>query len=217
MGLGNHLQIKPDTDAYLLAAMLTEIDRLGRWDDDVLARHARNGVDELRESSPFDADSVAAVTGLSADDIRLRRRRVPLPLPPRSRTWDRREHGSAGHARLLVAADAQPHDRQSRPPRWRLLAALAPAHRASTSPDRFFDSLSGRSDTRKATCLPTRCPSTCTPSALASALIVVGGNPIMAVPGEERLREAFPHLVSWSRWICSGAAPPRNCPTTCCR
>ena len=26
------------------------------------------------------------------------------------------------------------------------------------------------------------------------ALIVIGGNPIMAVPGEERLREAFPHL-----------------------
>ncbi len=26
------------------------------------------------------------------------------------------------------------------------------------------------------------------------ALVVVGGNPIMAIPGEERLREAFPHL-----------------------
>ncbi len=70
LGLGDLLQIRPDTDLYFLAAMLNEIDRLGGWDDDVLREHGRN-VDGLREFiAPFDADTVAGVTGLDADDIR---------------------------------------------------------------------------------------------------------------------------------------------------
>ena len=48
LGLGDLLQIRPDTDLYFLAAMLNEIDRIGGWDDAVIERHARN-VDGLRE------------------------------------------------------------------------------------------------------------------------------------------------------------------------
>src|SRR3546814_3787117 len=46
-GIGDTVQIRPDTDVYLLAALLHEIDRLGGLDEGVLARHGAN-VDGLR-------------------------------------------------------------------------------------------------------------------------------------------------------------------------
>ncbi len=112
MGLGGHLQIKPDTDAYFLAAMLTEMDHLGAWDEDGLARHGRN-VGELREFiAPFDADSVAGVTGLSPDDIRRTAPRLRRRAHCHRAHGHRRQHGSPGNARLLAAADGQPGHRQ---------------------------------------------------------------------------------------------------------
>ncbi|MDX1580218.1 MAG: molybdopterin-dependent oxidoreductase [Alphaproteobacteria bacterium] len=67
---GEVLQIKPDTDVYLLAAMLAEIDRTVGFDEDAVARHGR-GVEELREFiAGYDLDEVARITGIEADVIR---------------------------------------------------------------------------------------------------------------------------------------------------
>ncbi|MCK5886461.1 MAG: molybdopterin-dependent oxidoreductase, partial [Alcanivorax sp.] len=67
---GEVIQILPDTDFYLMAALLHEIDALGRFNQAVLRDHG-NHVDELREViAPYSADSVADVVGLSAGDIR---------------------------------------------------------------------------------------------------------------------------------------------------
>src|SRR3546814_17465369 len=61
LGIGDTVQIRPDTDVYLLAALLHEIDRLGGLDEGVLARHGAN-VDGLREFvARYDADRVAPV------------------------------------------------------------------------------------------------------------------------------------------------------------
>src|SRR6478735_10538727 len=76
-----------------------------------------------------------------------------------------------------------------------LLRSQPPTERFDELPERFFDSPVG----------PVRhtwghVPANLMPEYVHAerdplrALIVVGGNPIMAVPGEERLREAFPHL-----------------------
>src|SRR3546814_2817531 len=45
-GIGDTVQIRPDTDVYLLAALLHEIDRLGGLDEGVLARHGANRSEE---------------------------------------------------------------------------------------------------------------------------------------------------------------------------
>ena len=69
-GIGDTIQIKPDTDVYFLAALLTEIDRLGGFDRTVLRDHA-NHVDELRSFvHQYDAERVATVTGIPADTTR---------------------------------------------------------------------------------------------------------------------------------------------------
>ena len=46
-GVGELIQIRPDTDVYFLAALLHELERIGGFDADVLAAHGKN-VDGLR-------------------------------------------------------------------------------------------------------------------------------------------------------------------------
>src|SRR3546814_12395827 len=71
-GIGDTVQIRPDTDVYLLAALLHEIDRLGGLDEGVLARHGAN-VDGLREFvARYDADRVAPVTEIGRASCRER-------------------------------------------------------------------------------------------------------------------------------------------------
>jgi anaerobic selenocysteine-containing dehydrogenase len=195
MGLGDHLQIKPDTDAYLLAAMLTEIDRLGRWDDDGLAHHARN-VDGLREFlAPFDADSVANVTGLSADDIRRvadEFSAAPTAIAHMGTGGNMGRQGTLVYWLLQMLNLATGNLAR---PGGGLLRSRPPTEHFDELPDRFFDSPVGSVRHTwghvPANLMPEYVHAERDP---LRALIVVGGNPIMAVPGEERLREAFPHL-----------------------
>lgn len=67
---GKVLHIRPDTDAYLMAAMLHEIDRTVGFDADAVARHGRN-VDALRTFvAAYPAERVAGITGIDAGAIR---------------------------------------------------------------------------------------------------------------------------------------------------
>lgn len=69
-GVGDTVQLRPDTDVWFLAALLHEIDQLGGFDDAVLARHGRN-VAELRSFiGEWPAERVAPVTGVDAEVIR---------------------------------------------------------------------------------------------------------------------------------------------------
>ncbi|MEE2778366.1 MAG: molybdopterin-dependent oxidoreductase [Acidobacteriota bacterium] len=67
--VGDHVAIRPDTDLYLLAAMLCEIDATVGFDS-ASARHGR-GIEELRRfvrRSP--PERASAITGIPADTIR---------------------------------------------------------------------------------------------------------------------------------------------------
>ena len=67
---GEWIAIRPDTDVYLLAALLCEIDAAGGFDERVLAQHGKN-VDALRAFvRRYPAARVADVTGIPADTIR---------------------------------------------------------------------------------------------------------------------------------------------------
>lgn len=67
---GDVLQLKPDTDLYLIAALLHEIDAAGLFREDVVAAHGKR-IDGLRAfSAPYSADAVSAVVGIDAGTIR---------------------------------------------------------------------------------------------------------------------------------------------------
>ena len=67
---GETLLIRPDTDVYLLAALIHEIDREGGFDEDAVRRHGKH-VAELREFvAQYPADRVASATGIAAAAIR---------------------------------------------------------------------------------------------------------------------------------------------------
>jgi anaerobic selenocysteine-containing dehydrogenase len=67
---GETLLIRPDTDVYLLAALIHEIDLAGDFDEAVLRAHGKH-VEELRGFvAQYDAARVADVTGIPADAIR---------------------------------------------------------------------------------------------------------------------------------------------------
>src|SRR4029078_4309874 len=74
--IGDTLQVRPDTDPYLLAAMLHEIDRtvgfsLGALDGDVL------GVDDVRAFvQPYSPAAVAPIVRVPGDQVAQRRSRA---------------------------------------------------------------------------------------------------------------------------------------------
>jgi anaerobic selenocysteine-containing dehydrogenase len=66
---GEVLKIRPDTDVYLFAALIHEIDRTVGFHESVRVRGER--LDELREFvAAYSPDRVAGVTGIPAEDIR---------------------------------------------------------------------------------------------------------------------------------------------------
>ncbi len=68
--VGDVVLIKPDTDLYLLAAMICEIDRTFGFDDDVIAAHGKN-IEDLRHFvRRYPPERVAQITGIDANTIR---------------------------------------------------------------------------------------------------------------------------------------------------
>jgi anaerobic selenocysteine-containing dehydrogenase len=195
LGLADHLAIRPDTDLYLLAALLTELDRLGAWDEEVLARHARN-VEGLRAFvAPYDADSTAAVTGLDPDAVRREARTLAEAPTAVAHMGTGGNMGRQGTLVYWLLQMVNLVTGNLGRPGGGLLRGQLPAEHFEELPERFFDSPVGRvrhtwghvpgnllADYVAAPTDPLR------------ALVVIGGNPIMAIPGEERLREAFPQL-----------------------
>jgi anaerobic selenocysteine-containing dehydrogenase len=67
---GEVIHVRPDTDVYLLAALVHEIDRTVGFDAAAVRRHGRH-VDALRAFvARYPAERVAAVTGIPTDTIR---------------------------------------------------------------------------------------------------------------------------------------------------
>jgi anaerobic selenocysteine-containing dehydrogenase len=69
-GVGELIQIRPDTDVYFLAALLNELDRTNKFREDIIAAHGTN-IDGLRRFvADYPAQRVAAVTGIATETIR---------------------------------------------------------------------------------------------------------------------------------------------------
>ncbi len=67
--VGEVIKVQPDTDVYLLAAMIHEVDRQCSFD--VSAEHHGKGLEQLREFvAHYPSEAVADVIGISAERIR---------------------------------------------------------------------------------------------------------------------------------------------------
>ena len=195
-GIGDTLLIRPDTDVWFLAALLHEIDQLGGFDAGVIADHGRN-VDDLRAFiSCYPADRVATVTGMEASAIR--ELAAAWVATPRASV-----HGSTGinmgrqgtlaywlvHMLSFVTGrlDATGGNLKSD-------GFYPNARSGSGVPEQgYVDSEFGR--VRRGS-LPGTMMSHYILDAEKPirALIVVAGNPLLSVAGQERLRKAFEQL-----------------------
>jgi anaerobic selenocysteine-containing dehydrogenase len=67
---GDTLRIKPDTDVYLLAAILNELKSRDAFDHSIIEKHGKNVEGLLEFVAQYPAERVAPITGIDADTIR---------------------------------------------------------------------------------------------------------------------------------------------------
>ena len=69
-GIGQHVPVRPDTDVYLMAALLQHLFEHDKVDSEMLADHAENVTELQAFIAQYPAERVASIVGLSADSIR---------------------------------------------------------------------------------------------------------------------------------------------------
>jgi anaerobic selenocysteine-containing dehydrogenase len=195
-GIGDTVLIRPDTDVWFLAALLHEIDRLGGFDERVVERHGRN-VEGLRTFvAAYPADRVADVTGVPADTIR--ELAAAWVATPRASV-----HASTG---LNMG-------RQGTLAYWlvHMLAFVTgrlDVEGGNLKSDGFYPNArsgagsleQGYVDTEFGRLRRGALPGTLMADAILDsdqpirAMIVVSGNPLLSIAGEDRLRKAFEQL-----------------------
>jgi anaerobic selenocysteine-containing dehydrogenase len=195
-GVGDTVLVKPDTDVWFLAALLHEIDALGGFDAGVIARHGTHIV-ELREFlGKYPAARVAGVTGVDAATVR--ELAAAWVTAPRASV-----HASTG---LNMG-------RQGSLAYW-LVHMLSFAtgrldvEGGNLKSDGFYANArsgagapaQGYIDTEFGRLRRGALPGTMMADAILAraepvrAMIVVAGNPLLSIPGEQRLRKAFEQL-----------------------
>ncbi|MGW1740118.1 molybdopterin-containing oxidoreductase family protein [Nocardia sp. NPDC001965] len=195
---GEVLQIKPDTDFFFLAALLHEIVfRIG-FDRAAVERHARN-IDALLDFvRRYPPDRVGEVTGIAPETIR--RVAVELCAAPSASVYmatgvNQGRLGALAYWMLtMVSLFSGNLGRRGGNIYSRGIAdAVRGSKRRRTDP--FFDSPLGElrtvSGDLPAALLPEFIEQ---PDEPVRALIVVSGNPLLSVGGEQRLRRAFEKL-----------------------
>ncbi|MDO9313980.1 MAG: molybdopterin-dependent oxidoreductase, partial [Burkholderiaceae bacterium] len=198
---GEVLPIKPDTDVYLLAALLHVIERGPGFDAAALQRHGRN-VDALRAFiAPWTPERVAPVTGIPAETIRALARdfaAAPAACAHMSTGVNMGRQGTLAywllHMLVFVTGNlGRPGGNfYSQGFYTRSTAAGANGPRA------MLDSAFGRM--RQPGGVGIGLPGTLLaehvlrPDGPIRAMFVNSGNPVLSIAGEARLREAFASL-----------------------
>lgn len=195
-GVGDTILIRPDTDVWFLAALLHEIDRLGGFDETVLKRHAGN-VDNLRAYiSTYPADRVARTTGIPADTIR-----------ELAAAWVATPRASV-HASTGINMG-----RQGTLAYWLVhmlsfVTGRLDVAGGNLKSDGFYPNARSGAGVTEASFVDTEfgrlrrgsLPGTLLSHAILDsenpvrAMIVVAGNPLLSIAGQERLRKAFEQL-----------------------
>lgn len=196
---GEMFLVRPDTDVYLLAAMIEEILASGRVDEDVVAAHAA-GFDGLAEIvRAYPAERVASVVGTSAEAIRRLARDfadAPRASATLSTGVNMGRQGTTAYwlMQMLVFLTGN-LDRRGGNLYGRGFYPAAPRSGRTDPEKHFFDSEWGRIRRIRGSL-----PGNLMADAIRSeadpirALFVVCGNPVLSVGGEAAMREALEAL-----------------------
>jgi anaerobic selenocysteine-containing dehydrogenase len=194
--VGDVILIKPDTDLYLLAAMLCEIERTAGFDQAAITAHGKN-VDGLRAFvRRYPPERVAPITGIEADTIRRLAREfasAPRASIHMSTGVNMGRQGTLAywlvHMLSFVTGNL---DRQGGNV---LSVGFYPSAKAGrrTFERGFFDSGHGK---LRAGALPGNLMAEFIedPNEPIRAMFVVAGNPLLTVGGEQRMRRAMERL-----------------------
>lgn len=200
---GDWLPVRPDTDLYLMAALLHELDQAGLFDDAVIREHGKH-IDGLRDFiAPWDADTVAPVTGIPAEDIRriaLEFGRAERACVHMSTGVNMGRHGTLCYWLLQMLAFVTGNlDRRGgnlySPGFYPAAKAgrIAPEQVSFQDPDlpEHYGPLRRVRGMLPGNLLPDMIEQEEAP---IRALIVFAGNPLLSMAGEARLRRAFEKL-----------------------
>lgn len=195
---GDLVAIKPDTDLYLLAALLHELDAANLFDDNIIAQHGEH-IDGLRAFiKPYSAEAVAEVTGIAATDIKqmaLDFGRAPAACAHMSTGVNMGRQGTLCYWLLHMLSFVTGN--LDRPGGNLYSLGFYPAAKAGRlkTPNIFFNSEFGELRLIRGALPGNLLPDLITtPTNPVKALIVLAGNPLLSVGGESRLREAFGQL-----------------------
>ena len=198
---GSVLPIRPDTDVYLLAALLAEIDRTVGFDAQAVRDHGRN-VEGLRAFvAPWTPERVAPITGISADSIRALARdfaAAPTACAHMSTGVNMGRQGTLAywllHMLVFVTGNLGRAGGNFYSQGFYARSTAAGAR----APTEMADGPHGR--LRKPGGVGIALPGALLPDYLLDpaepvrAMVVSSGNPVLSIGGEARLREAFAQL-----------------------
>jgi len=195
---GDLVAIKPDTDLYLLAALLHELDAANLFDENIIAQHGEH-IDGLRAFiKPYSAETVAEVTGIAAADIKQMAQdfgRAPAACAHMSTGVNMGRQGTLCYWLLHMLSFVTGN--LDRPGGNLYSLGFYPAAKAGRlkTPNIFFNSEFGELRLIRGALPGNLLPDLITtPTNPVKALIVLAGNPLLSVGGESRLREAFGQL-----------------------
>lgn len=193
---GDTLRIKPDTDVYLLAAMLNELNSLDAFDWSIIEKYGKNVEGLLEFATKYPAERVAPITGIDADTIRQLAR----------------DYMSADGAIVYVATGVN-MGRQGTTAYWiaeminfltgnlgRDGGMYRPAGFCKTDlplPEQEVSietSVGTLSMTHNYNPMPTTVLPDLIENGDIKALVVLCGNPLLSLPAESKLRESFKKL-----------------------
>ena len=196
---GDVLQVLPDTDVYLLAAMLNTINKAGLMEDSVLSEHAKHVDELLAFVADYSAENVAEVCGVDSEDI------TSMAL----------EFAQAEKASIYMSTGCN-QGRQGTLTYWLLqMMSLATGNldkeggniyslgyypTPKSGRKKFDESVYFDSEFGEIRRVMGALPSALFADMIESeeepirALIVIAGNPLLSCPGGERLRKAFEKL-----------------------
>ena len=196
-GTGEVIQVKPDTDVYFLAAMLNEIDRLGGFKEEIIARHGKHIAGLRSFIDRYTPQGVAAVVGVDASVIEQTAREFMEADGASTHNSTGANQGRQGtlvcwllHMLVFVTGNLGRKGGEYYSKGYCSVPAPLPVEAT-----RFADTEFGRmrpvlgalpgnliADFIELEDNPIR------------ALLVLSGNPLLSVSGEERLRKAFSKL-----------------------
>jgi anaerobic selenocysteine-containing dehydrogenase len=199
-GVGELIQIRPDTDVYFLAALLHELERIGGFDAQVLAAHGKHVDGLCAFIAPYSPERVAGVTGVAAETIRAVARDWKAARGASvtmSTGVNMGRHGTLCYwlVHMLSFATGNLDRRGGNIESVGYYPTAARAGRVDPAKT-FFDSRFGRMRHVRGS-LPGNllADEILTPGpGQVRALFVIAGNPLLSMAGEPRLREAFAAL-----------------------